>query len=81
MPSAFIDHVILHLTSGKGGNGVVSWRKEAFVPQGGPDGGDGGRGGHIILRGNTQLWTLLDLRYRKYIKAGHGQNGSGSKKT
>ena len=77
----FVDHVRIYFTSGKGGNGVISWRREAMVPKGGPDGGDGGKGGSIILRGNRNLWTLLDLKYRKYIKAEHGQNGGGQKKT
>ncbi|NOK86098.1 MAG: GTPase ObgE [Chloroflexi bacterium AL-W] len=81
MQNNFVDHVRIYFQSGKGGNGVVSWRREKFEPHGGPDGGDGGRGGHIILRGNSQLWTLLDLRYRKYIKAEPGQPGSGSNKT
>jgi len=77
----FVDYVKIYFTSGRGGNGVVSWRREKYVPQGGPDGGDGGKGGSIILKGNPQLWTLLDLKYRKYIKAEHGQNGAGQKKT
>lgn len=78
MPASnFIDHVILHCTSGKGGAGSSHFRREKFVPKGGPDGGDGGRGGHIILRGNPQMWTLLHLRYRKHIKAGHGEPGGG----
>jgi GTP-binding protein len=81
MSSQFVDHVRIYFTSGKGGNGVVAWRREKFVPKGGPDGGDGGRGGHIILRGNTQLWTLLDLKYRKFIKAEAGANGGSSRKT
>ncbi len=81
MQTQFVDYVKIYFTSGKGGNGVVSWRREKYVAQGGPDGGDGGRGGHIILRGNPQLWTLLDLKYRKFIKAEPGQNGSGAKKT
>lgn len=81
MQTQFVDYVKIYFTSGKGGNGVISWRREKYVPQGGPDGGDGGRGGHIILQGNAQLWTLLDLKYRKFIKAEHGQNGAGSKKT
>ncbi|MEO0469533.1 MAG: GTPase ObgE [Bacteroidota bacterium] len=81
MQSQFVDYVKIYFTSGKGGNGAVSWRREALVPKGGPDGGDGGRGGHIILKGNTQLWTLLDLKYRKFIKAEHGVNGSGARKT
>ena len=78
---SFVDYVKIYFTSGKGGDGAISWRKEKFVPKGGPDGGDGGTGGSIILKGNTQLWTLLDLKYRKFIKAEHGQNGSGQRKT
>ena len=81
MQNNFVDYVKIYFTSGKGGNGAVSWRREKYVPQGGPDGGDGGKGGDIVLRGNTQLWTLLDLKYRKYIKAEHGENGAGQKKT
>lgn len=81
MQSQFVDHVRIYFTSGRGGNGVVTWRKEKYVPLGGPDGGDGGEGGSIILRGNAQLWTLLDLKYRKYIKAQHGQNGASNRKT
>jgi GTP-binding protein len=81
MQTQFVDYVKIYFTSGKGGHGVISWRREKYVSQGGPDGGDGGRGGHIVLRGNAQLWTLLDLKYRKYIKAESGQAGSGSKRT
>ena len=73
----FIDYVKICCYSGDGGAGSVHFRREKFVPQGGPDGGDGGRGGHIILRGNRQHWTLLHLRYRKHVKAGHGEAGSG----
>jgi GTPase len=80
-PNPFVDHVQIYFTSGKGGNGAVAWRREKYVPKGGPDGGDGGRGGHIILQGDSQLWTLLDLRYRKFIKAEAGKNGSGAKRT
>ncbi len=79
--ASFVDYVKLYLKSGKGGKGVVSWRREMFVPKGGPDGGDGGKGGDIVLRGNAQMWTLLDLKYRKHIKAESGQNGGGQKKT
>ena len=56
-------------------------RREKYIPKGGPDGGDGGRGGHIILRGNEQMWTLLHLKYKKHIKATHGVHGSGNLKT
>ncbi|RMG23838.1 MAG: GTPase ObgE [Bacteroidetes bacterium] len=79
--SNFIDYVKIYFRSGKGGNGVVSWRREKYVPKGGPDGGDGGKGGDIVLEGNQQLWTLLDLKYRKYIKAEAGMNGSSGKRT
>lgn len=81
MKSPFVDHVILYLKSGKGGDGVVSWRREKFVDKGGPDGGDGGKGGSIIARGNSQMWTLLDLKYRKYIQAENGKNGEGGRRT
>lgn len=81
MKSPFVDHVILYLKSGKGGDGVVSWRREKFVDKGGPDGGDGGKGGSIIARGNAQMWTLLDLKYRKYIQAENGKNGEGGRRT
>lgn len=79
--ASFVDYVKLYLKSGKGGDGVVSWRRETFVPKGGPDGGDGGKGGDIVMLGNTQIWTLLDLKYRKHIKAEAGANGAGQKKT
>lgn len=75
--SNFIDHVRFCSRSGKGGAGAVSFRREKHVPKGGPDGGNGGRGGHIILRGNKQLWTLLHLRYRKHVIAKDGGNGEG----
>ena len=67
--------------SGAGGAGSAHLRREKHVPKGGPDGGDGGRGGHIILKGNRQLWTLLHLRYQKHVIAGKGQPGAGSGKT
>ena len=73
--SNFVDYVKINCRSGKGGNGSAHLRREKFVPMGGPDGGDGGRGGHIILRGNKQLWTLLPLKYRKHIIAKDGGNG------
>ncbi|MFN5418254.1 MAG: GTPase ObgE [Flavobacteriia bacterium] len=77
----FVDYVKIHCTSGNGGGGSTHYRREKYIPMGGPDGGDGGRGGHIILRGNTQLWTLLHLKYNKHSKAGHGSHGSGNFKT
>ena len=79
--SNFVDFIKIYCRSGKGGAGSVHFRREKFVPKGGPDGGDGGRGGDIILRGSNQLWTLLHLRYKKHIFAGNGVNGSGALKT
>ena len=76
----FIDHIKIFFRSGNGGSGSSSFRREKFVPKGGPDGGDGGKGGDIILKGNSQLWTLLHLRYTKHIKAENGENGLSSKK-
>ncbi|NRA13648.1 MAG: GTPase ObgE, partial [Crocinitomicaceae bacterium] len=77
----FVDYVKIHCTSGKGGGGSAHFRREKYIPKGGPDGGDGGRGGHIYLKGNKQLWTLLHLKFSKHIKAGHGVHGSGNLKT
>jgi GTP-binding protein len=79
----FIDHVKFCSRSGAGGAGCLHFHREKFVPKGGPDGGDGGRGGHIILRGNKQMWTLLHLKYRKHIiaesgKPGESQNCTGA---
>ncbi|MBL1278681.1 MAG: GTPase ObgE [Fluviicola sp.] len=77
----FVDYVKIHCTSGKGGGGSAHFRREKYIPKGGPDGGDGGRGGHVILKGNKQLWTLLHLKFKKHIKAGHGVQGSSALKT
>lgn len=71
----FVDYVKIHCTAGNGGAGSAHLRREKFVAKGGPDGGDGGRGGHVILEGNRNMWTLLHLKYRKHIKAGHGEPG------
>ncbi|MCQ2375017.1 MAG: GTPase ObgE [Salinivirgaceae bacterium] len=79
--SNFIDYVKIFAKSGKGGAGSVHFRREKFEPWGGPDGGDGGRGGHVILRGNSQMWTLLHLQYQKHIFATNGVNGQGALKT
>ena len=79
MQNNFVDYVKIYFTSGKGGSGAVSWRREKHVPMGGPDGGDGGRGGSIYLRANAQYWTLLDLKYRKFIKAEPGGDGGGAR--
>jgi GTP-binding protein len=76
LASNFIDYVKFFGKSGAGGAGSVHFRREKHVPLGGPDGGDGGRGGHIILKGNSQQWTLLHLKYRKHIRADGGGNGS-----
>ena len=74
--SNFIDYVKIFCASGNGGAGSTHLRRAKYVPKGGPDGGDGGRGGHIILRANPQFWTLIHLKYRKHIKAEHGAAGS-----
>ncbi len=79
--SNFIDHVKICCRSGKGGAGSVHFRREKFVPKGGPDGGDGGPGGNIIIKGNAQLWTLLHLRYKKHAIAEDGKPGAGNNKT
>ena len=76
--SNFVDYVKMFLASGNGGNGSMHLHREKYVPKGGPDGGDGGRGGHIILRGNSQFWTLIHLKYKKHIRAEEGESGSGS---
>ncbi len=78
--SNFVDYVKIFLRSGKGGAGSVHFRREKFIPKGGPDGGDGGEGGSIILKGNAQLWTLLHLKYQKHIFAEHGGPGMGAQK-
>ena len=74
----FIDHIRIEARSGKGGAGSAHLRREKYMPKGGPDGGDGGRGGNVILRGNSQLWTLLHLRYTKHVIAGDGEVGAGN---
>ena len=71
----FVDYVKMHLTSGKGGKGSAHLRREKYIPKGGPDGGDGGRGGHIILKANKNLWTLYHLKFKRHFKAGHGMAG------
>lgn len=79
--SNFIDYVKFCSRSGAGGAGSVHFRREKHVPKGGPDGGDGGRGGHIILRGNAQHWTLLHLKYKKHVIADSGKGGEGGRRT
>jgi GTP-binding protein len=73
--SNFVDYVKIYCRSGNGGPGSAHLRREKFMPKGGPDGGDGGRGGHVILKGNSQMWTLLHLRYKRHIFAGNGGPG------
>ena len=77
--SNFIDYVKVLCRSGKGGAGSRHFHRAKYVPKGGPDGGDGGRGGHIILRGNSHMWTLLPLRYRRHIFAGNGESGGAGR--
>ena len=79
--SNFVDYVKIFCRSGKGGAGSAHLHREKFVPKGGPDGGDGGRGGHVILRGNHNLWTLLHLKFQKHVHAGHGESGGSALKT
>ncbi len=81
MSANFIDYVKIHCRSGKGGAGSVHFRREKFEDKGGPDGGDGGRGGHVIVKGNGQLWTLLHLKYQKHVMAKHGASGGKSRST
>jgi GTP-binding protein len=77
----FIDRAVIRVTAGTGGSGACSFRREAYVPKGGPDGGDGGRGGSIFLKADPHLTTLLDYRYRTHRKADRGQHGLGANKT
>ncbi len=78
--SNFVDYVKIFCRSGSGGRGSSHFRREKFITKGGPDGGDGGSGGSIVLKGNSQFWTLIHLRYRKHIFAEHGDAGGGSRK-
>ena len=77
--SNFIDYVKILCRSGKGGAGSRHYHRAKYIPKGGPDGGDGGRGGHIILKGNRHLWTLLPLRYRRHIFATNGESGGAGR--
>ena len=79
--SNFIDYVKIYCASGHGGAGSMHLHRAKYVPKGGPDGGDGGRGGHIILRANPQFWTLIHLKYRKHVKADDGGHGEGGLRT
>jgi GTP-binding protein len=79
--SNFIDYVKILCRSGKGGAGSRHFYRAKYIPKGGPDGGDGGRGGHIILRGNKNMWTLLPLKFQRHVFAGNGGSGSGCRST
>ena len=79
--SNFIDYVKIYCKSGRGGKGSTHLLRNRMTSKGGPDGGDGGRGGHVIVRGNSQMWTLLPLKYQKHVKASSGENGAGQEKT
>jgi len=72
----FVDYVKIHVFSGKGGKGSAHLHREKYITKGGPDGGDGGRGGHVIVKGNKNLWTLFHLKFKRHVKAEHGENGS-----
>ena len=75
----FVDYIKMYVCSGNGGKGSVHLHREKYITKGGPDGGDGGRGGHIILKGNQNLWTLHHLKFKKHFRAGHGGHGSKSR--
>ena len=77
----FVDYVKIHVSSGNGGKGSAHLHREKYIAKGGPDGGDGGRGGHVILRGNENLWTLFHLKFKRHIKAGHGEHGGKQRST
>ena len=77
--SNFVDYVKIYCRSGKGGRGSTHLHREKFIVKGGPDGGDGGRGGHVILRGNRNYWTLLHLKFQRHVFAGHGESGGASR--
>ncbi|MFK5891016.1 MAG: GTPase ObgE [Flavobacteriaceae bacterium] len=77
----FVDYVKIFAASGNGGKGSVHLHREKYITKGGPDGGDGGRGGHIILRGDDNLWTLFHLKFKKHTKAGHAGHGSKNRST
>ena len=77
----FIDYIKIYCKSGDGGSGSVHFRREKYLPKGGPDGGDGGKGGDIIMKGNANLWTLLHLRYTRHLRAENGGSGGGMRST
>ena len=73
----FVDEAVIRVEAGKGGNGCLSFRREKYIPKGGPDGGDGGRGGSIFIEGDESLNTLIDYRYQRLYRAEHGKPGMG----
>ena len=75
----FVDYVKVHLSSGNGGKGSMHFHREKYITKGGPDGGDCGRGGHVIVKGNKNLWTLVHYKFKKHFKAEHGEHGSKSR--
>ena len=77
----FVDYIKLYTCSGNGGKGSVHLHREKYITKGGPDGGDGGRGGHVVVRGNSNLWTLHHLKFKRHFRAGHGEHGSKSRST
>lgn len=77
----FVDYIKIHAASGNGGKGSTHLHREKYIAKGGPDGGDGGRGGHVIIRGNKNMWTLYHLKFKKHFKAHHGGNGGKSRST
>lgn len=77
----FVDYVKIHISSGNGGKGSAHLHREKYIAKGGPDGGDGGRGGHVVLRGNKNLWTLFHLKFKRHVKAGHGEHGGKQRST
>ena len=77
----FVDYVKLHVASGNGGKGSSHLHREKYIEKGGPDGGDGGRGGHVIMKGNSNLWTLYTYKFKRHFKAGHGEHGSKQRST
>lgn len=77
----FVDYVKLHVSSGNGGKGSMHLHREKYIAKGGPDGGDGGRGGHVIIKGNKNLWTLYTYKFKRHFKAGHGEHGGKQRST
>lgn len=77
----FVDYVKIHISSGNGGSGSSHLHREKYIAKGGPDGGDGGRGGHVIVKGNKNLWTLFHLKFKRHIRAEHGGNGGKQRST